>query len=112
MDTTDISPMYRVAHAALACLRRDEGTGATVALPNGGTADIAYRGPGVPERLPEDIADYEMVRGQAPSWTGAHRLVVRAPLVVLDLAWNADEPVRILVCCRGDWEAELLERLE
>ena len=111
MDTIGISPVHRVAHAALACLRRDGATGTEVGLANGGSAGIAYRGPALPDSLPDALADYEMVRTQPPSWTGAHRLVVLAPLVVFDLVWNTDEPVRILVYCRGDWEEELLEAL-
>jgi hypothetical protein len=63
----------------------------------------------MPDRIPDALTDYETVRLQPAGWSGAHRLVVRVPLVVLDLAWNADEPVRIMTFCRGDWERALLE---
>ena len=112
MDTIGISPLHRVAHAALACLWRDGTRAREIGLSDGTVARIAYRGPAVPRALPDALADYEMVRTQPPSWEGAHRLVIRAPLVVFDLAWNTDEPVRILVYCRGDWEGELLEALK
>jgi hypothetical protein len=108
---TDISPVHRVAHAALACLRRAGNHETSVALENGATVDIAYAGPALPERLPDAIADYETVRVQPPSWGGTHRLRIKAPLAVLDLAWNPDEAIRILVYCRGDWEDDLLEAL-
>ena len=62
--------------------------------------------------MPDAIADYETVRTQPASWEGMHRLQIKAPLTVLDVAWNPDEPVRILVYCRGDWETTLLETPE
>ena len=47
-----------------------------------------------------------MIAQQRP-WSGAYRLTVKAPLLVLDLYWNADEPMRILQFSRGEWEAAL-----
>ena len=61
------------------------------------------------DALPAEIADFEAVLLQDPAWIGAHRLVLRVPLVVLDVCWNEDEPVRIMAFCRGDWEDDLLE---
>ena len=50
---------------------------------------------------PELIADQRQ-------WIGAYRLIVTVPSIVLDLYWNADEPLRIMTYCRGDWERGLL----
>ena len=107
------TPVHRLAQAALRCLWRAGAASATVPLPSSGeAAEIAWRGPQpMPDRIPDALTDYETVRLQPAGWSGAHRLVVRVPLVVLDLAWNADEPVRIMTFCRGDWEDEFLERL-
>ena len=104
------TPVHRLAHAALRCLRGADAPAGTFPLPSGAKAEIAWRGPRqLPDRLPDALAEYETVRLQPAGWSGAHRLVVRVPLVVLDLAWNADEPVRIMTFCRGDWERDLLE---
>lgn len=32
---------------------------------------------------------------------------VRAPLITLEVAWNENEPLRIMAFNRGDWEAAL-----
>ncbi len=111
-DTIGLTPMHRVAHAALACLRQDGRNDTTVGLRSGVTATISYRGPALPERLSDGIADYETVRIQPATWGGTHRLAIRAPLVVLDVAWNENEAVRILTYCRGDWETGLMEALK
>ena len=37
------------------------------------------------------------------------RLVVRAPIIALDLYWRADAPLRIMTFSRGTWEEALLE---
>ena len=109
--TVDASPVHTLAHAALRCLAEAGGPAASVALPCGAAAEISWRGAALPRRIPDALADYETVRTQEPGWTGAHRLVVRVPLVVLDLAWNEGEPARIMTFCRGDWEGALLEAL-
>ena len=37
-----------------------------------------------------------------------YRLTVNAPLVVFDIAWRPDEPLRIMNFSRGNWEQELI----
>lgn len=111
MTAAGITPVHGLAQAALRCLWRAGTASAHVPLPSGEAAEIAWRGPQpMPDRIPDALADYETVRLQPAGWSGAHRLVVRVPLVVLDLAWTADEPVRVMTFCRGDWEQDLLER--
>ncbi len=41
-------------------------------------------------------------------WVATYRLKVHAPLIVLDLAWRDDDPLRIMTFSRGDWEAGLM----
>ncbi len=109
METIVASPVHRLAHSALRWLRRDRGMTAAITAPSGQRFELSYRGPEIPHALPDEIADFEAVLLQNPAWIGAHRLVVRVPLVVLDVCWNEDEPVRIMAFCRGDWEDDLLE---
>jgi len=96
-----------LAHAALARLRDGDGKATLLAGANGVELDISYAGPAAPETVPEDIASYDMVTEQDPKWLGTHRLTIHAPLVVFDLMWNADEPLRILGYSRGEWERAL-----
>lgn len=103
MDGTVPSPVHELARAALARLKR---AGGGVAVSGG--LEISYDGPAMPESVPHGITGYQDVLDGGP-WEGAHRLVVRAPLVVLDIAWNADEPVRIMGFSRGDWERHVME---
>ena len=103
MDGTTPSPVHELARAALARLKR-AGGGVMVS----GGLEISYDGPAMPEAVPPGITSYQTVQDGGP-WEGAHRLVVRAPLVVLDVAWNAGEPVRIMGFSRGGWEADLME---
>ena len=109
METIVASPVHRLAHGALSRLARDRAMAAAITAPSGQRFELSYRGPGIPQALPDGIADFEAVRLQDPAWIGTHRLVVRVPLVVLDVCWNEGEPVRIMVFCRGDWEDDLLE---
>lgn len=109
MDTLDVSPIHSLARAAINCLRQADGRRAEIALPNGDVAALTYKGPSLPEFIPDSIADYEMVRTQPPGWSASHRLTLTCPLVVYDLCWNEDEPLRILTFCRGDWEQSFME---
>lgn len=112
-DGTDA--LHDIARRALAVLRergapKADGAVSARLTPDGAPAlDIRYSGPELPDAVPESVASYQMVSEQPPGWQGAHRLVVRAPLVVFDLCWNADEPLRIMGFSRGDWERDLME---
>jgi hypothetical protein len=106
--TADSPPsLHALAAAALALLARQGGTRATCTTPDGPPLEIGYRGPWpaapVPDRI---VAPGEVPR--ARPWVGAQRLTVKAPLLVFDIAWNADEPLRIMTFSRGDWETHLL----
>ena len=69
---------------------------------------IALNGPDLASEIPADIATPELCY-QTRRWQGAYRLRLRAPLIVLDLAWNPKEPLRVLAFSRGEWEAALSE---
>ena len=103
-----------MARRALAVLRTsgvagENGTiAAELAQGDGAPLDISYRGPELPASVPTPVADFQSIADQPPGWQGAHRLVVRAPLVVFDLCWNPDEPLRIMGFSRGDWERGLM----
>jgi len=106
--------LHDLARQALAVLRARgvaAGNGAIIALTeadDGPPLEICHRGPDLPDAVPEPVADYGLVAAQPPDWQGRHRLVVRAPLVVFDLCWNPDEPLRVLGFSRGDWEKILM----
>jgi hypothetical protein len=69
--------------------------------------DISCSGPDLPEAIPGEVAHPSMIPFERP-WVATYRLVVRAPLIVLDLAWRDGEPLRIMTFSRGEWEAALL----
>lgn len=68
---------------------------------------IVLTGPDVPRTVPGAIATPDRIARERP-WVGTYRLVVRAPLIVFDLYWNKDEPLRIMGFSRGDWEQTLI----
>ncbi len=105
---SEIQTISALAEAALARLR--DSSSAAVALPQAAGEDvqITYSGPAMPHTIPASIASHDLVLAQDPGWAGAYRLTVRSPLVVFDLNWNADEPVRIMGFSRGDWERTLV----
>lgn len=103
-----------LAEAALAVLAREgahRNNGdiweARVEGSDGLVLDISCRGPDLPATVPDRIAPPELIPTERP-WTGTHRLVVTAPLIVFDLYWTPDQPLRIMTFSRGDWEAALL----
>jgi hypothetical protein len=107
--------LHEMARRALALLRAGGVAGdrgsiqATVMPGEGSPIEILYHGADLPGSVPGSVADYQYIADQPPGWQGAHRLVVRAPLVVFDLCWNPDEPLRIMGFSRGDWERALME---
>jgi hypothetical protein len=107
--------LRRLAEAALARLRRNgsahqEAGSVTwqvdVEEPETGRLHMQCRGPALPA-VPAQMASAERIATEQP-WQGAYRLTVTAPLVVLDLCWSDDQPLRILTFSRGTWERSLL----
>ena len=105
--------LFELAGAALSLLaakgRRDADgarTAYSATAPNGTRFDICVTGPDVPAAIPAETTHPSTIPKLRP-WIGKYRLAVRAPLLVLDLYWNADEPLRIMQFSRGDWEREL-----
>lgn len=68
---------------------------------------ISLAGLEIPHRLDEEIVPPSQVPDDR-DWRGAYRLIVRAPLIVFDIAWNPGEPLRIMSFSRGDWEKDLV----
>lgn len=79
--------------------------------PDGVHFDVSCTGPDLPGEIAPLMAHPANIPKERP-WTGTYRLVVKAPLVVFDIYWKPDEPLRIMNFSRGDWERELaaLER--
>ena len=99
-----------IADAALGQLHNSGGHSVTLPGPPGsGSAalEILYAGPAAPYTVPTEMASYETVARQPPDWMGTHRLTLHAPLVVFDMMWSDDEPVRVLGFSRGEWERAL-----
>jgi hypothetical protein len=108
---TAAPPLQTLAEAALRVLacegHETEGEWRASVPLAGMQLDIRLAGPDLPSRLPALIAPADLIARQRP-WIGAYRLTVTAPLIVLDLYWNSDEPLRIMTFSRGDWEAALV----
>lgn len=103
--------LTELAGAALRLLARQGERGASgwalaATASDGVRLDLRCDGADLPETIPGEIAHPSMIPKQRP-WVGAYRLTVKAPLLVLDLYWNAAEPMRIMQFSRGDWEDAL-----
>lgn len=111
--------LHSLAGAALALLASDgvegrDDDGATVwrttfTGAQGEAIEVACTGTDIPTAIPDDIAPHQQIARERP-WAGTYRLVVSAPLIVLDLYWSPREPMRIMGLSRGDWERDLLAR--
>ncbi len=77
-------------------------------ISDGQTMEIAFAGADIPSGIPDRTAHPSDIPFERP-WVGDYRLAVSAPLVVMDLFWKGDEPLRIMGFSRGDWEADLAE---
>ena len=107
-----------LAAAALSLLARDgavtvqdaepgrETWVATEAMFGGMALDVRCTGPDLPRTIPDEMAHPSVIPYERP-WVGTYRLTVRAPLVVFDLYWRLDAPLRIMGFSRGDWEEAL-----
>ena len=103
--------LTELAGSALRLLSRKGERGAsgwtlTAAASDGVRLDLRCDGADLPDTIPGEIAHPSTIPKQRP-WVGAYRLTVKAPLLVLDLYWNAAEPMRIMQFSRGDWEDAL-----
>lgn len=103
-----------IAESALAMLADsrpsecgDEGWHVGLGRDDAAPIAITLTGPDLPATVPDRVAPPELVAKERP-WIGTHRLVVRAPLKVLDLWWIPGSPLRIMSWSRGDWEYELI----
>ena len=65
---------------------------------------ITCAGPSLP--IPDEVIRPGDIAKERP-FVGTWRLVVKAPLVVLDLCWQADKPLRIMSFANRDWQPEL-----
>ena len=78
----------------------------TATVPDGARLELRCDGADIPNAIPAETAHPSTIPKQRP-WVGAYRLTVKAPLLVLDLYWNAAEPMRIMQFSRGEWEDAL-----
>ncbi len=74
--------------------------------PDGAAITVSCTGPDLPAAIPDDTAHPSVIPFERP-WLGVYRLTVAAPLVVFDIAWRPDEPLRIMNFSRGNWEETL-----
>jgi len=103
--------LAELAGAALRLLARNGERGVSgwtlaASASDGARLELRCDGPDLPGAIPGETAHPSAIRKQRP-WTGTYRLSVKAPLLVLDLYWNAAEPLRIMQFSRGDWEDAL-----
>ncbi len=68
--------------------------------------EICCTGPDLPATVPAETVHPTQVPKDR-SWTGTHRLTIRAPLLAFDLYWQPGAPLRIMTFNRGTWEDEL-----
>lgn len=109
LSATALSLLMRDAEVFEAADNPDEQTWSLSAQgKSGAQISICCTGPDLPKAIPEDTAHPSVIPFERP-WQGKYRLIVRAPLVVLDLYWRPDEPLRIMGFSRGDWEDDLQE---
>lgn len=116
--TTTAPELKSLSSAALSLLARDAGAAMSTedtgknawtviaAVPDRPELTVRCTGPDLPSVIPNNMAHPSVIPFERP-WIGTYRLIVRAPLVVLDLYWRAEEPLRIMGFSRGDWEADL-----
>lgn len=95
------APVERAGNRARA------GWQALLPSPDGVVHEVSLSGPDIPSRLPETVAPDVLIPAERP-FEPVYRLAVRAPLLVLDVAWSPDRPIRIMTFSRGDWEDVLL----
>ncbi len=106
--TTTAPEMKDFANAALALLgAQGEASGNGFWKASVEAFEIICTGPELPGSIPDDRAHPSVIPFERP-WEPTYRLTVNAPLVVFDIAWRPDEPLRIMNFSRGNWEDELI----
>lgn len=76
--------------------------------PAGTRLALSCRGPSLPATIPDEVIRPGDIAKERP-FVGTWRLAVKAPVVVLDLYWQADKPLRIMTFANGDWQRELAQ---
>jgi len=112
--TRTAAPLLALSQAALSLLAA-RGTLAgdpptwhlATSAPGGTRIEITCSGPDLPAAVSSETIHPSAIPKQR-NWVGRYRLVVHAPLRVLELHWNAGEPLRIMQFSRGVWEDDLL----
>ena len=104
--------LMKLADASLAVLatngdRKDGSWQYSAKMSDGLSLLISCAGPNLPASVPTDMV-FPADIPKEPDWVGPSRLKVAAPLVALDIAWQENVPLRIMMFSRGDWESELL----
>jgi len=61
--------------------------------PDGTNFKISCTGSEIPAAIPDETAHPSVIPLEWP-WIGVHRLIVKAPLVVFDLAWRPNDALR------------------
>ena len=74
--------------------------------PAGRNPVTVLAGAALPAGIPDESIHPTLIPAERP-WVGDYRLIVKAPLIVYDIYWKSDAPLRIMTFCRGDWESEL-----
>ncbi len=97
--------LRQLANEALAVLARS-GSRRLEAERAGVKLSLSLKGPDIPASVPATYAPPRLVQ-DTTTWIGSYTLRVRAPLTTLEVAWNENEPLRIMAFSRGDWEAAL-----
>jgi hypothetical protein len=103
--------LTQMGETALSLLARDgekteDGWRLQTETPEGVNFDVSLTGADLPAGIPDESIHPTLIPAERP-WVGDYRLIVKAPLIVYDIYWKSDAPLRIMTFCRGDWESEL-----
>ena len=74
--------------------------------PTGTPFQISCIGPTLPTTLPAEVIRPADIAKDRP-FVGTWRLIIKAPILVLDIYWQAGKPLRIMTFANGDWQQEL-----
>lgn len=123
VETADIpidTAMKTAAEAALALLQSEAGDGCAgdhegcriwrLERPaaSGIRLQLSCTGPTLPSCIPSTVIRPADIAKDRP-YVGTWRLVVKAPILVLDLSWRDDKPLRVMTFANGDWQQDLAQ---